>query len=601
VVDRAKVEAFFDELAGLLAGAGCTEIKRGGGAARAERSGVDQLGLKGDPDAVAHAVALIPNDVDRDGYVTMCAAIKAACADDPSRGLEIYQDWCARWESGVNDPEEVERRWDTMKGPFSIGAQWIFDKAQAHGFNAAGEEFEALEPEPDQRPDRRPVQYSNGAMALRFRKQHGDEVKFVAATGRWRIWDGRVWAEDETELAFDLVVRLCNTTSGEALRTLQGSLAERTAMKLADGSTMTKVHRIARADRAFACTPAAWDTNPQILNTTTGVVDLRTGKLGPHDRALMCSRMTAVGPDFAMPIPKWLAFLEEITNGDADLQAYLRRWSGYCLTGSVEEHALFFGYGPGGNGKGTFANITSRILKDYAATATMEAFTASSYDRHSTELAMLHGARFVTARETEEGRFWAESRIKQITGGDPITARFMRRDNFTFQPQFKLFVIGNHMPKLRNVDDAIRRRMHMVNFLFKPAMVNKKLEEELVPEWPGILAWMVAGGLEWQRIGLQPPAVVLEATREYLAGEDLLGRWLEERTRPGGFSTTQELFEDFQAWCGESGEQASSKLSFARSLAGRGISGDRPGNTGSRGFKLDLPGRSDVFPQTQRD
>jgi putative DNA primase/helicase len=266
---------------------------------------------------------------------------------------------------------------------------------------------------------------------------------------------------------------------------------------------------------------------------------------------------------------------------------------GYCLTGSVREHALFFGYGGGGNGKGVFLNTATRIMGDYAATSTMEAFAASSYDRHSTELAMLHGARIVTARETEEGRYWAESRIKQITGGDPVTARYLYRDNFTYSPTFKLFVVGNHMPKLKNVDDAIRRRMNTIPFKFKPALVNMNLEEELEPEYPGILAWMIAGCLEWQRIGLQPPQVVTEETREYFAGEDLIGRWLDERCAQSAdaFTLSTALYEDFQEWCATNGEQSKSKNTFCKGLSGRGTARGRDESTEERGFRLALKER----------
>jgi putative DNA primase/helicase len=145
-------------------------------------------------------------------------------------------------------------------------------------------------------------------------------------------------------------------------------------------------------------------------------------------------------------------------------------------------------------------------------------FTASHSDRHPAALAMLKGARMVEASETEEGRAWAEARIKQMTGGDLISARFMRQDFFKFMPQFKLLLIGNHKPTLRNVDDAARRRFHIVPLVYKPPIVDKDLEEKkLKPEWPGIFRWMIDGCLEWQRSGLMPPPIVIDTTQEYFA------------------------------------------------------------------------------------
>ncbi|WP_249208706.1 phage/plasmid primase, P4 family [Acetobacter okinawensis] len=238
---------------------------------------------------------------------------------------------------------------------------------------------------------------------------------------------------------------------------------------------------------------------------------------------------------------------------------FLKRWCGYCLTGDTREHALVFGYGPGGNGKSVFLNVLSKIMGDYATVAAMDTFTASHGDRHSTDLAMLRGARLVTASETEEGRAWAESRIKQMTGGDPITARFMRQDNFTFQPQFKLTIVGNHKPVLKNVDEAARRRFNIVPFIHKPNSPDKDLELKLQEEWPGILHWMIQGCLEWQREGMPRPAVVREATAEYFEAQDTFGQWLAERCilDPGLETKPSMLLKDFQEWCRNNGEPES--------------------------------------------
>jgi len=190
------------------------------------------------------------------------------------------------------------------------------------------------------------------------------------------------------------------------------------------------------------------------------------------------------------------------------------------LTGDTREHALVFVFGPGGNGKSVAVNVQVGIMGDYATTAAMDVFIASAGDRHPADLAMLRGSRLVTASETEEGRQWAESRIKQLTGGDRITARFMRQDFFTFLPSFKLQIIGNHKPGLRNIDDAARRRFNLVPFVQTPAVPDRQLEEKLKAEWPGILRWMVDGCLAWQRDGLVRPASITTATEAYFADQD---------------------------------------------------------------------------------
>ena len=252
------------------------------------------------------------------------------------------------------------------------------------------------------------------------------------------------------------------------------------------------------------------------------------GPPGPQDRRDLITKMTTVGP--GETCPKWLEFLNRIFAGDQNLIAYIQRVLGYSLTGSVQEHALFFCHGTGGNGKGVLLGTWHKILGDYSAIAPMSTFTATQNERHPTELAMLRGARLVTAQETEDGERWAESKIKALTGGDPISARFMRQDFFTYQPSFKLIVAGNHRPSLRNVDEAIRRRFNLVPFTITIPLAERDpdLAEKLKEEWPGILAWAIEGCLEWQRIGLAPPSAVTKATEDYLTEEDAVGRFISE-------------------------------------------------------------------------
>jgi putative DNA primase/helicase len=223
------------------------------------------------------------------------------------------------------------------------------------------------------------------------------------------------------------------------------------------------------------------------------VVDLRAGKARPHRAEDYITKITAVGPLGDCPL--FLAFLDRITGRDNELVAYLQRVLGYGLTGLTREHALFFGYGTGARGKSVLLSTVAGILGDYHKTAPIETFTATNGDRHPTDLAGLRGARLVTATETEEGRRRAESRIKQLTGGDTVSARFMRQDFFEYRPTFKLFIAGNHKPSLRSVDEAIRRRFHLIPFAvtIPPEERDGELAEKLRAEWPGILAWMIAG------------------------------------------------------------------------------------------------------------
>jgi putative DNA primase/helicase len=284
--------------------------------------------------------------------------------------------------------------------------------------------------------------------------------------------------------------------------------------------------------------------------------------------------------------PTWLRFLSRVTNDDHELIAFLGRVCGYALTGITRDHALFFLYGTGANGKSVFIRTVTDVLGDYHKTAPIETFTASQSERHPTDLAGLRGARLVTATETEEGRRWAESKIKSLTGGDKIAARFMRQDFFEFVPTFKLIITGNHMPGVRSVDEAFRRRLHLIPFsvTIPPAERDLQLVETLKAEWPGILSWMIQGCLEWQTSGLQPPAVVTKATEAYLQAEDVLATWIDEccQRDAQAWETVSDLYASWCAWAKQAGEPAGSKKSFGQNLEAHGYRRDR--TNAQRGF-----------------
>lgn len=410
------------------------------------------------------------------------------------------------------------------------------------------------------------VAFSHDAAAKHFTEIYNVDMRFVAGWGRWLIWDGRRWAEDATMLAFDRVRTVCREVAKEADKV-------GLARALTSAQAVAAVERFAKADRALAATIDQWDTDPWLLNSPSGIVDLRTGQIGPHRPDAYMTKMAAVAPGGDCPL--WLSFLERITAGDRDLMAFLQRVAGLSLTGITRDHALFFGYGTGANGKSVLIGTLTELMGDYASVATMDTFTTSPTDRHPTDLAMLRGARLVTAQETDEGRRWAESRIKAMTGGDPITARFMRQDFFTFVPAFKLFVAGNHKPALRGVDEALRRRFHLIPFTvtIPPGDRDPDLRTKLRSEWPGILAWAIEGCLEWQRGGLAPPAAVTGATADYLDAEDSLAAWLTERTLRIGFGGTETtaLYGDWASWAKLGGEDPGSLKRFVQALAARGL------------------------------
>jgi putative DNA primase/helicase len=415
------------------------------------------------------------------------------------------------------------------------------------------------------------IGYSDDALALTFTAEHED-LRYVAVWGRWMMWNGHVWIPDATCNVINHARAICRAQSERCDLVVL-------ARKIRSAPTVMAVERLARADRRHAAEVKQWDADPWLLNTPDGIVDLRTGRVHPARRENYMTKITAVGPGDRREL--WQGCLERITNNNRALIAFIQRACGYVLTGVTREDAIFFFYGTGGNGKTVFLNTIAGIMGDYAKSAPIETFIASRKEQHPTELAWLQGARLVTAVETEDGRRWSESKLKQITGGDPIAARYMRQDFFEYAPQFKLFFAGNHKPGLRNVDEAMRRRLNLLPFTvtIPESERDRDLKEKLRGEWPGILQWAIEGCLAWQAEGLNAPEVVTGATADYLAAEDVMARWLEDRCQiiQSAWETVSALFADWRRWTEANGEFTGSEKRFSQNLESRGFIRQRTG------------------------
>jgi len=405
------------------------------------------------------------------------------------------------------------------------------------------------------------VDVNQDNVALIFAKRYGDSLRFSHDRGCWLQWEGTRWREERTRLAF------------EYTRQLTRSLNRSGKKEFAKSGFCEGVEKFAQSDRTFAMTGTEWDADPWLLNTPDGTVDLRTGEIRPARQTDLLTKITAVAPRRGRCTSIWLEFLKQATQGDEGMIAFLQRMAGYALTGDTREECLFFVYGPGGNGKGVFTGALFNVLGEYAMNAAMDVFLQSKGERHSTDLAMLRGARLVTASETSEGRAWDEQRLKAMTGNDPITARFMRQDNFTYLPQFKLLLVGNNKPVLRTVDDAWRRRFHVIPFTYRPTTKDITLKDRLREEYPEILAWMIDGCLDWQRNGLRPPQRVQDETAAYIESQDIFTSWLDdccyvERER---VALRSDLFRSWSAYCERNHEPAGGSRSFTDRLMARGF------------------------------
>lgn len=407
-------------------------------------------------------------------------------------------------------------------------------------------------------------------LAQRFVERYAGRFVFDHSKGAWSEFDGSTWHVSQTPAAFHAVRELCRSVS----------ISTKTQTALQKVRFVKGTEEFARCDPAMARNAHSWNADPYLLGTPAGTVNLTTGRMRSSNASDMINRCTAVPPAPEAKCPMWLRFLDQVTGGDEKLVRFLQQICGYALTGDTREQALFFVYGPGGNGKSVFLDTLTHILGEYAATATMDVLTSTRTGGATTDLAMLNGARFVSSSETEEGVPWAEARIKRMTGGDAITARFMRQDNVTFTPVFKLMIIGNHKPTLKSPDEAMRRRFNVIPFTVNPERKDRLLKERLLKEAPEILRWMIDGCLDWQANGLERPPVVQEATETYFEEQDTLGHWLETKCERGrGLSNPfTPLFASWKSFALSVGENPGTGKALAENLQKAGFRKTRTRN-----------------------
>lgn len=419
--------------------------------------------------------------------------------------------------------------------------------------------------------------FSDLGNARRLIAEHGHDLRHAPQLGHWLAWDGMRWAEDVTGEAHrraktvvdGMLTQMATLVDSDDRKKLFGHW-----MKSQSAPRLAAMVEVARTEPGVPVLVAELDADPWQLNTTAGVVDLRTGEVHPAERRALVTKLAPARPDPAAGCPTWLAFLEWAMQGDDELVGFIQRAVGYSLTGRVDEQVLFFLHGHGENGKSTFLNVLQAMLGDYAIAAEPDLLIASQGDKHSTGIADLVGRRVAVVQETEEGRRFAEATVKQLTGGDVVRARRMRKDFFEFRPTHKLWMAANHKPNVRGTDHAIWRRIRLIPFTasLAPGQKDERLLDKLLAELPAITAWALEGCLTWQRDGLRPPAVVIEATQEYRTEQDHVGRFIEDVCVLDAEQcvAARELRKAYEAWCEENGERPWSAKAMAPQLVERG-------------------------------
>jgi putative DNA primase/helicase len=396
--------------------------------------------------------------------------------------------------------------------------------------------------------------------AQRFAERFGTQVIYTPGRG-WLVFDGRRWQPDTLLRAQELAKQTARFIAGEgahlpddATRAARTRFAQQT---LARGA-LERMMDLARS--LLAVEDAKLDADPWLLNVENGTINLRTGHRQKHDPRDLLTKMAPVHANRNAKCPTFKKFLRRVTGDKVGLRTFLQKAVGYSLTGITTEQVLFFVYGKSGNnGKSTAVNLFREMLVDYGSHTPTETLLVKQYDNNiPADLARLAGVRMVTAIEANVNRHLDEAKVKGMTGGEPITARFMRQDFFEFVPQFKLWLVANDRPRVRGTDDAFWRRVRVILFDIE-IPENKRdpeLMEKLRAELPGILAWAVRGCLKWQAKGLSSPKSVRKATNEWRRDMNHLTKFFNELLIlvPSAKIQSSQVFSRYETWCSDNGE-----------------------------------------------
>lgn len=436
----------------------------------------------------------------------------------------------------------------------------------------------------EERPNRilehRQTEMANAEL---FVEEYGHELRYCHPWSKWLAWDGKRWRLDDTGEAVKRAKSSAERMYGDAQRCLEeGAEADlKPVLKWVRSSQQAARIKatmyLAQSEAGMAVLPDQLDADHWALNVANGVLDLKTGQLRPHSRNDLVTKLVPSVYDPAAKCPTWEKFLARVMGGNAAVIAYLQRVVGYSLTGSTREQCFFFLHGTGANGKSTFLDVVRDLMGDYGQHMPTEALLTKSYASSgpTPEIARLKGVRYATAVEADAGRRLAEALIKQMTGGEPLAARFNRADTFEFFPTHKLFLAANHKPEIRGTDHAIWRRVHTIPFevTIPEGERDPNLTGKLKGELPGILAWAVKGCLEWQAKGLQIPEAVRLATQEYRTEMDLLGDFLEQvcLVSVSVRVKTADLYGAYERWCLEERREVVKHRAFSLRLKERGF------------------------------
>jgi putative DNA primase/helicase len=413
-------------------------------------------------------------------------------------------------------------------------------------------------------------QNTDAGNAEAFELLHGERFRYDHTKGKWLVWNDRFWVEDKDGEADRAALGTARERlSAAALIKHDDDRKEGIDWALHSESVYARRATLisAQSVRSLATTTLDYDRDPFLLTVGNGTLNLSTGKLHKARREDLITRATEVPYDPTATAPRWMQFLDEIFGGEREAIKYVQRAVGYSLTGNTREQCFFLLCGGGANGKTTFLETIVQLLGKHAVTATFSAFLAQQNQGIRNELAALCGARFVKAAEAEHRARLDEAIMKQLTGEDTISTRYLYHEPFEYRPQFKIWLATNSRPAIWETSDAIWRRIKLIEFnrQFTGRKADPRLRRKLEAELPGILAWAVEGCLEWQKVGLREPQRVSNATLGYRQESDQVGRFLKDRCdlRLTSRTAAKRLYDGYIGWCGTQRETPIAVTLFA--------------------------------------
>lgn len=374
--------------------------------------------------------------------------------------------------------------------------------------------------------------------AIRFCKAYGNRVRHCEEWGKWFIWDGTRWKEDNTNLIYYYAKRVSKSIFIEASLENDNTKARDLARWAHESSNNSRINAMVESatsehDFNIPITFDILDKDPYLINLNNGTFDLQSFEMLPHDQANMITKMANIEYDQDAKCPMWLTFLDRVFRSQSEkeyLISFLQRACGYSLTGDAKEQAMFFLHGTGANGKSTFIDVIQHIMGDYGAATESSTFTTAKADSVRNDIARLVGKRFVAASENSSESLLDESLVKKLTGNEVISARFLHKEYFEFYPQFKIWWAFNHQPHIKDNTNSIWRRIVLIPFeeRIPESEQDKELAFKLKFEASGIFNWMIQGLHEYNVIGLAAPEKIKISTKEYREDQDILFDFINE-------------------------------------------------------------------------